>query len=430
MSKFNRSQRSLLSVHMLKMVMDLFISTFLTSYILSQTPENILTKGLFNIGLFYVSWYFIYGVFEYICSIFVDRGNRVLFLRIGIVINTILIVALVFWGKEISNWIVLAGAICGLIEAFYYSSYLIMRAELSGGTSVKQYNMLATVFTNVIKVVVPIIMGYLIEASTLSSIAIYIVVISIIQFIISLFIKEESNVSSKFEFKKYINYLKTNKDVSNKLKWTYFSSIPSGFKQTYYVLVVVFTVYIFKKDSLLGIYTSIFSLVTMLCLVIYKLVDNNKKINKFIIYLFLGFMPVISTIVVTIKTNEVTLVILNFLLTLSSYFSDYLGNLERDGVIKSIHKNEYISEHQVLSELIQVVGRLIAFSTFMLVGLSANFTLFLIMLIVFILCNPIKFLILYKQRTIRKQYELNENAVNTVDDKVKIVIETQNSIKN
>ena len=99
-------------------------------------------------------------------------------------------------------------------------------------------------------------------------------------------------------------------------------------------------------------------------------------------------MPVISTIVVTIKTNEVTLVILNFLLTLSSYFSDYLGNLERDGVIKSIHKNEYISEHQVLSELIQVVGRVIAFSTFMLVGLSANFTLFLIMLIVFILCNP------------------------------------------
>ena len=114
MNKFNRSQRSLLSVHMLKMVMDLFISTFLTSYILSQTPENILSKGLFNIGLFYVSWYFIYGVFEYVCSIFVDRGNRVLFLRIGIIINTILIVALVFWGKKISNWIILAGAICGV----------------------------------------------------------------------------------------------------------------------------------------------------------------------------------------------------------------------------------------------------------------------------------------------------------------------------
>lgn len=408
MKKFNCSQGCLLSVHMLKMVMDLFISTFLTSYILSQTPENILGKGLFNIGLFYVSWYFVYGLFEYICSYFVDRGNRVLFLRVGIVINTLLIVALVFWGKQISQWIVLAGAVCGLVEAFYYSSYLIMRTELSGGASVKKYNMLATVFTNVIKVVVPIIMGYLIEASTLSSIAIYIVGISVIQFVISLFIKEDKNESSNFEFKKYLNYLKTNKEVSSKLKWTYLSSIPSGFKQTYYVLVVVLTVYIFKKDSLLGIYTSIFSLVTMLCLVIYKLLDNNKKINKFVIYILLGFLPVVSTIVVAIKTNEATLIILNFLLTLSSYFSDYLGNLERDGVISSIHKNEFISEHQVLSELIQVAGRIIAFSIFMLVGLSSNFTLFLVMLLVFITFNPVKFLILYKQRTIRKQYEIQE----------------------
>ena len=408
MKKFNRSQRCLLTVHMLKMIMDLFISTFLTSYILSQTPENILGAGLFNIGLFYVSWYFVYGVFEYVCSFFVDRGNRVLFLRIGIIINTILIVALVFWGKQISEWIMLAGAVCGLVEAFYYSSYLIMRAELSGGSSIKQYNMLATVFTNVIKVVIPIIMGYLIEASTLSSIAIYIVGISVIQFFFSLFVKEGKNQSSKFEPKKYINYLKSNKDVRQKLKWTYLSSIPSGFKQTYYVLVVVLTVYIFKKDSLLGIYTSIFSLVTMLCLVIYKLLDNNKKVNKFIIYLLLGFLPVISTIVVASHTDEVTLVILNFLLTLSSYFSDYLGNLERDAVIKSIHKNEFIAEHQVLSELIQVAGRLVAFSIFMLVGLSSNFTLFLIMLLTFILFNPMKFLILYKQRTIRKQYELTD----------------------
>lgn len=410
MKKFNRSQRCLLTVHMLKMIMDLFISTFLTSYILSQTPENILGTGLFNIGLFYLSWHFVYGVFEYVCSIFVDRGNRVLFLRIGIIINTILIVALVFWGKQISQWIVLAGAICGLVEAFYYSSYLIIRTELSGGAAIKQFNMLATVFTNVIKVVIPIIMGYLIEASTLSSMAIYIVGISVIQFIFSLFVREEKNESSKFEFKKYINYLKSNKEVWSKLKWTYLSSIPSGFKQTYNVLVVVLTVYIFKRDSLLGVYTSIFSLVTMLCLVLYKLLDNNKKVNKFVIYILLGFLPVVSTIVAASITNEITLVILNFLLTLSSYFSDYLGNLERDAVIKSIHKNEFISEHQVLSELIQVVGRVVAFSIFMLVGLSSNFTLFIIMLLVFISFNPLKFLILYKQRKIRKQFEITENS--------------------
>lgn len=409
MKNFDRSQKSLLAVHSLKMIMDLFISTFLISYILSNTPESILGKGLFNIGLFYITWHSVYCLFEFICSFFVDKGNRVLFLRIAIIINTLLIVALVFWGEKISHWIVPAGAICGLVEAFYYSSYLIMRTEIAGGKSVKLYNMLATVFTNVVKVVVPVIMGYLIEASTLSSIAIYIVIISIIQFIISLFIKSNKNENSRFEFKEFLNYLKSDKEEFKKLKWTYISSIPSGFKTTYNVLVVVLTVYIFHKDSLLGMYTSIFSLLTMVCLILYKLADNNKKFNKFIIYLLLGFLPVISTIIVAIHTSEITLVILNFLLTISSYFSDYLGNTERDAVIKHVHKDKFIAEHQVLSEAIQCIGRIIAYGTFMLVGLSSNFTLFIIMLLVFIMFNPFKFLVLYKQRQVRKQFELEEN---------------------
>lgn len=408
MKNFDRSQKSLLAVHMLKMIMDLFISTFLVSYILSQTPESILSKGLFNIGLFYISWHFIYGLFEFICSIFVDKGNRVSFLRIAIIINTLLIVSLVFWGEQISHWIVLAGAICGLAEAFYYSSYLVMRTELAGGKTVKLYNMLATIFTNVVKVVVPVIMGYVIDASSLSAIAIYIVIIAVIQFIISLFIKSETSKDSKFEFKKFINYLKTNKDDYNKLKWTYYSSIPSGFKTTYNVLVVVLTVYIFKRNTSLGIYTSVFSLITMLSLILYKRIDNNPKVNKFIIYLLVGFLPLVASIIASFKTTEFTLVMLNFFLTFTSYFSEYLGNTERDVIIRNVNKTEFVAEHQVLSELIQCAGRVIAYGTFMLVGLTNNFTLFLIMLIGFLIFNPIKFLILYKQRTIRKEFENNQ----------------------
>lgn len=408
MKNFNRSQKSLLTVHLLKMVMDLFISTFLTSYILSQTPDNILSKGLFNIGLFYVSWYFVYMVFEFICSYFVDKGNRVLFLRIAIVINTFLIVALVFWGKQISNWIIPAGAVCGLVDAFYYSSYLIMRTELSGGKIAKQYNMLVTLITNLIKVVIPIILGFVIEASSLSTIAIYIVFVSVIQFIVSLFIKLDKTQSSKFEFKKFLNYLKTDKEAFSQLKYTYLSSVPSGFKQTYNVLVVILTVYAFKKDSLLGIYTSLFSLATMLLLILYKALDN-KKFNKLPIYLIIGFLPVVVSIFVAIKTSEFTLVALNFTLTIASYFSEYMGNVERDVVIRHEQKEEFFSEHQVFVEFIQCIGRVIAFSIFMLVGLTSNITLFIAMMIFFITFNPFKFIVLYKQRQVRKEFETIDN---------------------
>ena len=405
MKNFNRSQKCLITVHMLKMIMDLFISIFLTSFILSQTPDNILGQGLVNIGIFYLTWYIVYGILEFVCSIFVDKGNRVLFLQIAIVINTLLIIALVFWGEQISKWLVLAGIICGIVDAFYYSSYLVVRTEVAGSASVDKFSMLITILTNIIKVVVPVILGYIIDASTLSSIAVYIVIISVIQLIISLFIKVDKKIRSKFEFRKFLNYLKTNKEDSSKLKYSYISSIPSGFRTTYHSLVVILTIYIFTTNTLLGACTSIFALLTIICLMLFKSVDNNKKVNKLAIYILIGFFPVASVIVASFLTNKVTLIILNFALTLSSYFTDYLGNFERDAIIEILHKEEFFAEHQVLNEEIQVAGRILSFATYILVGLTQNFTIFLLMLIAFMLFNPFKLLMLYKQRVVRRNLE-------------------------
>lgn len=215
----------------------------------------------------------------------------------------------------------------------------------------------------------------------------------------------DKTLRSKFEFKKFLNYLKTNKEDSKKLKYTYLSSLPSGFRATYNSLVVILTVYIFTTNAILGACTSIFAFLTIICLMLFKLADNNKKINKCLIYIILGFLPLASAIVASFFTNKITLIILNFLLTLSTYFSDYLGNLERDAIIEDLHKEEFFAEHQVLNEEIQVFGKIIAFATYILVGLSTNFTFFLIMLIAFMAFNPFKFLVMYKQRLIRRKLE-------------------------
>ena len=170
MAKFPKQQKALLSVHMLRIVLELFTSTFLVSFILAQNPDSIIGKGLINIGLFYVSWNATYGILNLIASYLVDKSNRATLLRCGILFNLILMVALVFWGEQISHWLVLAGALCGMSDAFYYSSYIIMRNELSFHGSFKRYNVFTTVGVNLVKVIVPIIMGYIIDISTFSTI--------------------------------------------------------------------------------------------------------------------------------------------------------------------------------------------------------------------------------------------------------------------
>ena len=403
MAKFPKQQKALLSVHMLRIVLELFTSTFLVSFILAQNPDSIIGKGLINIGIFYVSWNAIYGILNFIASYLVDKSNRATLLRCGILFNLVLMVALVFWGEKISHWLVLAGALCGMSDAFYYSSYIIMRNELSFKGSFKRYNVFTTVGVNLVKVIVPIIMGYIIDITTFSTIASYVVIVALAQFAITFFIKSTKPKDSKFELKKFFGYLKEDKFAWNKIKYAYLNCLIAGIKSTYNVIVVILTIYIFKTNLSLGIYTSIFSLVTIVCLLAYKKADPNPKFNKFIIYLIVGASPFLAVIAVLIHTNAVTLVILNFTLTLVSYFSDYFGDMERDAIIKNLNQYEFIAEHQFVAETTKIVSRIISFGFFTIIGSLSNFTAFKIFLLVILAASPIKFLVMYKQRLIRKE---------------------------
>lgn len=403
MSKFPKQQKALLSVHMLRIVLELFTSTFLVSFILAQNPDSIIGKGLINIGIFYVSWNATYGILNFIASYLVDKSNRATLLRCGILFNLVLMVALVFWGEKISHWLVLAGALCGMSDAFYYSSYIIMRNELSFKGSFKRYNVFTTVGVNLVKVIVPIIMGYIIDISTFSTIAIYVVIVALAQFAITFFIKSTKPKDSKFELKKFFGYLKEDKFAWSKIKFAYLNCLIAGIKSTYNVIVVILTIYIFKTNLSLGIYTSIFSLVTIVCLLGYKKADPNPKFNKFIIYLIVGASPFLAVIAVLIHTNTTTLVILNFTLTLVSYFSDYFGDMERDAIIKNLNQYEFIAEHQFVAETTKISSRIISFGFFTIIGSLSNFTAFKIFLLVILAASPIKFLVMYKQRLIRKE---------------------------
>ena len=288
-------------------------------------------------------------------------------------------------------------------DAFYYSSYIIMRNELSFKGSFKRYNVFTTIGVNLVKVIVPIIMGYIIDISTFSTIAIYVVVVGIAQFAITFFVKSTKSKDSKFELRKFFRYLKDDKFAWNKTKYTYINCWIAGIKSTYNVIVVILTIYIFKTNLSLGIYTSIFSLVTILILIAYRKADPNPKFNKFVIYLIVGLSPFLAIIATLIHTSTVTLVILNFTLTLVSYFSDYFGDMERDAIMKNLNQYEFIAEHQFVAETTKVTSRVISFSFFIVMGLIASFTAFKIFLLIILAASPIKFMIMYKQRLIRKE---------------------------
>jgi len=405
MAKLNKNQKSLLIVHMLRMVLELFTSTFLTSHIISLNPENIFGSGLFNVAILYISQYVAYILVYNINSYFVDKSDRVSFLRIGIFVNACFLIAIVFWGEIISNWIVLAGAICGVSNAFYYSSYNVMKNELVNRIYMKKYSILTTVITNAISVVVPTILGLLIDVSSYSTISIYVIAITAVQFVISLFIKCKKPKNSKLEVKKYLAYLKENPDDRNKIKYTYINGMLAGIKTTYKIVIIILTIFAFKTNLSLGVLSSIFSLVTIGLLLLYRKTEHKPKVNKLAIYLIVGTLPFVSCILFNIWSTKAMFIVLNCFLTIAIYFSDYFGDAERDAIIKNLGKFEFIAEHNIIIESVKYTVSIFVYLLFIAIASIGSMTAFKILLIIMIAVCPFKFYVMYKQRVIRKNFE-------------------------
>ena len=406
MKKAKTEQKTLFSVHSLRIVLELFTTTFLTSHIISVDPNDIFGVGLLNIGLFYIAKFLTYIIIYLGISFWVGKSNRVSFLRAGIVVYAIFLLVIVFYGEDIAKWVMIAGFLCGLSDAFYYSSYLVMRNELNSRANIKSYNILSTIVSSLIKVVVPTILGFVIDASSYSNIAIYITLLVVIQFIVSLFVKSNHPKNAVFEPLAYFKHLKENKEDRNKLKYAYYNALLAGIKTTYQIIVIILTVYTFKTNFSLGILSSFFSLGAMILLMLYKKFDPSPKLNKFVVYLLLGVVPFVACIALVIWLNPVTLIIYNLSLTITIQFSDYLGTCERDAIIKHLDLYKYIAEHQFLYELCMCISRVLSYGVFVIVGLIGDILAFKIMLIIFLFANVLKHHVMYKQRSIRKEFEV------------------------
>ena len=404
-TQLDRNQNSLLIVHMIRMVLELFTSTFLTSHIISLDPDNIFGTGLFNVAILFISQYVAYILVYTINSYFVDKSNRVTFLRVGIFVNACFLIAIVLWGEIISHWIVFAGAICGISNAFYYSSFNVMKNEVVHRNTLKHFTILTTVITNIINVIVPVVLGLLIDISSYSTIAIYVVIIIVAQFVISFFIRYDKPKGSKLEMIKYFKYLKENPEDRKKIKYTYYNALLAGIKTTYKIVIIILTIFAFKTNLSLGLLSSIFSIITIALLVLYRKFEDNPKTKKLLIYLSVGTLPLLTCLLFMFYTNKATFVILNCFLTIAIYFSDYYGDAERDAIIKNLNKHEFIAEHNLLHDTIKYIVSILVYVAFIIVATFESIDVFKVVLLVMIAICPFKFYMMYKQRVVRKKFE-------------------------
>lgn len=392
--RIGKSAKYLIASDLIYSITELFASTFLVAYFLKITNENII-----QIALYYIIVKVINGIGSLLIGQFIKNKPKmkIRIFSLSIILRAIFILFVVVLGEKIVSNFIIVAIFYSLSELLFWSTHEIIFIGVTTNNNRQDYVSIKNILSKISKMIIPIILGSSIELYSFSKIAVYILILSIIQICISLKIKpsefDSGEKVERYNIKQYIKELKNNKGT--KLNKYYRSNLIYGIiEDPMNIIVTILTVMTFKTSLNLGILTTIFSVCSMGSIYIYKKYYNKK--NCAIILWVFAILIISGALGIIFNTNRITLVIYNFACTVSLCVFDAIYNTQKGNLIKECNIEKRNVEHIMFNAFCTDMSRMIGFILIFIAGIIGSMAAFKVILLLITICVPIYISIIIK----------------------------------
>lgn len=394
----SKNYKVLFSLRLLKSILTNFVDVFLVLYFINVSNNNILPLGIYKLVAMVTVWLVAFLLRNYCKS-----KNRIWLMRIGIVMYFIYFLSIILLKEQVVNYIYLIGFLYGLEEGFYFSVYNTIESDGIENKEREKYLGTYNGCKNIVSIIFPLFFGNLIQNSGFINTVIFVLMIVVLEIILSVILKD-NNIpkGKKTNFKEFRDVMKKHPELKSIIR----ADICSGLTYSEGALSYVITIYIikvFSESVSLGIFTSIFSFISMIIGFLFVKVIKPKYYIK----LLTVTLPVtiILLCIMLLNCNFLTVVLYNLFQTISKLLSDLIKerNIFNFSNIETI-KKEYKVEYFLTLETALFIGRVISNTLFILMAfLNAKFIMFIF--VVFVIFQAIS--------VIKLQFDMNKyNAVN------------------
>ena len=149
----------LFGLRVLKNILYSFVDSFLVLYFLDISHNNILPLGIHKI-VQVTTVYVVIFLLRNLCK----SKNRVVLLRIGIILDFLYFLAIILLKEKVVDYIYFLGFLYGLEEAFYYSVYNVLETNEVSNKERTKFIGSYTAVTALLTFISPIIFGSAISA--------------------------------------------------------------------------------------------------------------------------------------------------------------------------------------------------------------------------------------------------------------------------
>lgn len=380
-------------LRVLKNIISSFVDSFLVLYFLDVSDSNILPLGIYKL----VAIIAIYSVI-FLTRNFAKSKHRANLMRIGIVLDFVYFLTIILLKDKVVDYIYLVGLLYGLEEGFYYSVYNILESDGITNEERAKFAGTYTATESILSIVFPLIFGSLIYATGFLKSLIIVFIIVIIRIILS-FIYKDNNIpkSNRTNMKNYFGLTKKDK----KFKQMYIVEFLNGLvysEAAFSYIVPIYIIKVFSDSFSLGVFTSIFSIITFIIGMLFaKFIKREHYARTIKISMV---FTILSLFLMIFNCNAVTIVLFNLFQTISKKLKNLItgnnqANLSNDSKIQK----EYKTEYWLANETSLVIGRIISSSIFILIAYTDP----TVMIIIFAL-----FLIIFAINSVKLQRIIEE----------------------
>lgn len=370
----------LFCLRILKNILTSFVDSFLVLYFLQVSDSNILPLGIYKL----VAIFAVYGVIFSVRN-FCKSKHRINLMRIGIILDFIYFLTIIILKDKVVDYIYLVGLLNGLEQGFYYSVYNMLESDGIDNNERAKFTGMYTATQSILSIVFPLIFGGLIYATGFIKSLLIVLIIVILRIILS-FIFKDKNIpkSSRVDFKKYKNIVKQNENIKQVYKVNFFSGLTYS-EGAFNYIVTIYIIKVFSNSISLGIFTSIFSLISCVLGVLFaKFIKQKHYSNVIKISMF---FTITSLCIMIYNCNMITIILFNFFQTFSKGLMDLINVNSKSNISNmDILKKEYKVEYFLGTETALFIGRVISNSLFIIMAFTNSnvmiyiFVLFLILL--------------------------------------------------
>lgn len=347
-------------------VIEIFLSTFLAAYFYKITQDNLIYISIYHI----ISWIGA-TIGAFLVANYIKTKNKVKLYRFGTFLKAFYVLLIIVLKEKIINYVWLIGICYGISVSCTGFPFNMMESELVEEKERTKYMGYKSAIGQIVKIVIPVILGAYITFTSYQIAAILILFFSLIKFGISFFIKNKNVRKEKVNIKQFLKEVEEHREYP--IKKLYVMEFLKGITLhgVLGIIVSLLIIYEFNTELNLGIWTSIFSICKIITMVLFAKYYNKKKPN--LILTLIGFSVSISFIGMLFSINKTTIILYN--LVYYTFMEMLLSITEIrlfDYSNRPPFEEKYNTEYFIFRELFLNIGRVLGYVILLFVGFMHN----------------------------------------------------------